>query len=78
MSKRVTVEYTKDVDAYPRHKDDTDKVVVSKGTRRQVDPRSAKKLVDSGRAKVVGAADERADAREAMKATEQPAGGGAG
>lgn len=67
MTQRVTVEYTKDVTAYPRHKNDDDAITISKGTVRAVDPRSAKKLVGDGVAKIVGSAEERSEAREAIK-----------
>lgn len=70
MSRRVLVEYTKEVQAYPRHEEDGDAVTFPEGTRREVDARSAKALVSAGTAKLVGNAEEKAEARKTLKSTE--------
>jgi hypothetical protein len=76
-SKLVLIEYTKDVDSYANPAAD-EPTTIKSGTQRRVDAASAKSLTSSKRpggavAKLVGTADEKAEAREAVKAVEPPA-----
>jgi hypothetical protein len=70
--KLVEVEYTKEVQRYSGHEKDFDgndtAVTIAEGTRFKVDPVSAKSLVDRGVAKLVGDADQKSEARAAVKA----------
>lgn len=76
-NKLVLVEYTEDHDAnFRRDDEDSGKATFEKGTRRRVDARSAASLVKAKKAKIVGDADEKAEAREAVKAVDVPPAGG--
>ena len=71
----VLIEYTEDRDANAGLAGEDDKAfTIEKGTQRDGDPRSARSLVTIKKvAKFVGDAEEKAEARAAVKAEPKPA-----
>lgn len=72
--KLVEVEYLKDVTAYAGLQHEEDKQTsIAAGTKRRIDAGSARQLVDKQVVKLVGDADEKKAARQAVKDADQPA-----
>lgn len=75
--KLIKVEYTQDVQAYSGHEKDVDgidtAVTISAGTVRRVDPMTADSLVNKRKvAKLAGDAEQKAEARAAVKSAPKP------
>lgn len=72
--KLVEVEYLSDVTAYAGLKHEEDKQTsIAAGTKRRIDAGSARVLVDKKVVKLVGDAEAKQAARQAVKDADQPA-----